>query len=244
MRIPRIYTRQPLQENTLIELEAQASQHLSKVLRMKEGAELTLFNGQGGEYSAVIHQLAKKQLNIAVNDKRTPDKQSPLDIHLGIAVSKGDRMDWVMQKATEAGITKITPLYTQRTEVKLKGDRAQKKTDHWQHIIISACEQSGRNLLMELQQPLSLSEWLTSTQAEKKFVLHHRSDEGLNNHSKPASVALLIGPEGGLSSDEISQAQRHDFAALTLGPRVLRTETAPIVAASIMQYLWGDYCPQ
>mgnify|MGYP000330184582 CR=1 FL=1 len=241
MRIPRIYTHQPLQENTLIELEPQASQHLSKVLRMNEGAELTLFNGSGGEYSASISQLAKKQLTIQVHKEKTDDKQSPLDIHLGIAISKGDRMDWVMQKATEIGITQITPLYTERTEVKLKGDRAKKKTDHWQQVIISACEQSARNRLMSLKQPSSLSEWLRSTQAEKKFVLHHRSDEGLNSNEKPTSVALLIGPEGGLSNDEINQAQRHDFSALTLGPRVLRTETAPIAAASILQYLWGDY---
>lgn len=207
---------------------------------MKEGAELILFNGLGGQYAGVIDQLAKKQLTIKVGDKQEGNKQSPLAIHLGIAISKGDRMDWVMQKATEMGISQITPLYTERTEVKLKADRAKKKTDHWQQIIISACEQSGRNQLMELQQPLSLSEWLMSAQAEKKFVLHHRSEEGLSKLQKPASVALLIGPEGGLSRDEISQAQRHDFSALTLGPRVLRTETAPIAAASILQFLWGD----
>lgn len=241
MRIPRIYTQQPLQENTAIGLEPQASQHLSKVLRMSEGAEVTLFNGQGGEYSATISQLAKKQLTVEVGEKNSHDKQSPLDIHLGIAISKGDRMDWVMQKATEIGITKVSPLYTERTEVKLKGDRAKKKSDHWQQVIISACEQSGRNQLMLLEQPLSLSEWLASTQADKKFVLHHRSDNGLNSVEKPTSVALLIGPEGGLSNDEITQAQRHDFSALTLGPRVLRTETAPIAAASILQYIWGDY---
>ena len=241
MRIPRIYTQNALQENTLAELEPQASQHLSKVLRLKEGAPLIVFNGQGGEYQARIQTAGKKIVTVEVMKHKPGDNQSPLDIHLGIALSKGDRMDWVMQKATEIGITHVTPLYTERTEVKLKGDRAQKKVDHWQHIIVSACEQSGRNKLLQLEAPCTLQAWLSSVNADKKFVLHHRSEEGLNPSERPQSVALLIGPEGGLSNDEIQVAMRHQFAALTLGPRVLRTETAPVAAASILQHIWGDY---
>ncbi len=150
-------------------------------------------------------------------------------------------MDWVLQKATELGVTKITPLITERTEVKLGGERADKKIEHWQQILISACEQCQRNILPELSEPKNYSEWIVQCDAELKFVLHHRDNQGFPQNRTTQSVALLIGPEGGLDDDEIALAITQNFSPLTLGPRVLRTETAPVAAISLVQYLWGDF---
>jgi 16S rRNA (uracil1498-N3)-methyltransferase len=240
MRIPRIYTSQKLIANQLIELAEAPSHHLSKVLRMQIGRELILFNGEGGEYTAEITDIQKKSVAVNVKEFSAVNNQSPLQLELAIGVSRGERMDWVLQKATELGVTKITPLITERTEVKLGGERADKKINHWQQTIISACEQCQRNLLPELCEPVLLSNWLSTCNADLKFVLHHRDNKGLPKSESISSIALLIGPEGGLSDDEIAQAIANNFSPLTLGPRVLRTETAPVAAISIVQYLWGD----
>lgn len=240
MRIPRIYTAQALLSNTELELDEQASHHVSKVLRMQAGRELVLFNGRGGEYTATIVDAGKKSVRVAISAFADSERESPLSIHLGIGVSRGERMDWVLQKATELGVTKITPLFTERTEVKLTGPRLDKKQQHWQQILISACEQCQRNTLPELATAERFDLWLPSVNESARFVLHHRTDISLGNTAKPESVALVIGPEGGLSADEIRRAEQHQFQPLALGPRVLRTETAPIAAISVLQYLWGD----
>ena len=229
MRIPRIYTQQALTLNAEIQLEEQASNHLAKVLRMQEGRELILFNGQGGEYSAVITSIKKKAVLATLNSFTEINQQSPLATELGIAISKGDRMEWLIQKATELGIHSISPLQSENSQLKLNAERMQKKQQQWQQIAISACEQCGRNIVPTVNAIQPLDQWLATVEAEKKLVLHHRSETTLTGN-KPASVALLIGPEGGLSAAEISHAQKHDFQALTLGPRVLRTETAPLTA--------------
>ena len=241
MRIPRIFTLQSLSLNTTIELEEVPSHHLSKVLRMQAGRELVLFNGQGGEYTAVIEAIAKKSVTVMLTDFRADNRQSPLQLELAIGISRGERMDWVLQKATELGVTKITPLLTERTEVKLGGERADKKLQHWQQTLISACEQCQRNLLPELNEPLLFEQWLTSVKSDLRFVLHHRDSQKLPTQETPQSVTLLIGPEGGLSEREIQIALKNSFSALTLGPRVLRTETAPVAAISLVQFLWGDF---
>ena len=152
-------------------------------------------------------------------------------------------MDMVIQKSTELGVTTITPILTERTEVKLKGERVQKKLQHWHQITISACEQSGRTTLPELHSPRPVDQWLQHSDGELRFVLHHRGVEGLNTAAAPASVDLLIGPEGGLTPEEIDAASGHGFESLTLGPRVLRTETAPLAAIAILQARWGDMNP-
>ena len=241
MRIPRIFTPQTLASNSTLVLAEAQSHHLSKVLRMQAGRELILFNGEGGEYSAEIFAVHKKYVDIIVKEYIAENRQSHLQLELAIGISRGERMDWVLQKATELGATKITPLITERTEVKLGGERADKKMEHWQQILSSACEQCQRNLLPELTEPKLFSEWLSECDAELKFVLHHRDNQGLPHEKSPQSVALLIGPEGGLTDDEIAQAFAHQFSPLTLGPRVLRTETAPVAAISVVQYLWGDF---
>ena len=241
MRCPRIYTPQTLTPNSTIALDAEAAHHVARVLRMQAGDELILFNGDGDEYRAAITNIDKRSVQVALGACDASERESPLAIHLGIAISKGERMDWVIQKATELGVAQITPLQTERVEVRLSGEREEKKSAHWRAIAISACEQCARNRIPALNAPQPLVAWLDNVVADAKFVLHHRSEITLGSHAaKPKSVALLIGPEGGLSEMEIALAAKKNFAPLRLGPRVLRTETAPLAALSILQFLWGD----
>ncbi len=257
MRCPRIYTPQSLRPtlahdgvltsdgalaaDAVIALDAEAAHHVARVLRMQSGDALRLFNGDGNEYRATIASADKKSVLVTIDAIDAIDNESALNIHLGIAISKGDRMDWVIQKATELGVTQITPLLSERVEVRLQGEREEKKLTHWQSVAIAACEQCARNRIPSIHAPQSLSAWLDAVQADAKFVLHHRSDVALDARAeKPASVALLVGPEGGLTDMEILLAEKKAFAPLRLGPRVLRTETAPLAALSVVQFLWGD----
>jgi len=244
MRTTRIYTEQALEPNGTVELEPGPSAHISRSLRMNAGDTLVLFNGNGGEYPATISSLTKKSVHLVTGDHNPRELESPLQLHLGIAISRGDRMDWVIQKATELGVASISPLTTERTEVKLKGDREANKLQHWKQITISACEQCGRNRLPRLHPLQKASDWLPTVSADRKFVLHHRDTSVGKSNNKPESVAILIGPEGGLSPDEIVAAESSGFEALTLGPRVLRTETAPLAAIAILQAQWGDMPPE
>ena len=243
MRIPRIYTEQTLAKGSALELEPGPSLHVARAMRMRAGDSLTLFNGRGGEYTATINTVGKKTVSIDIGDYLDPETESPLAIHLGFALSRGDRMDWVIQKATELGVQSLRPLLTERTEVKLKGERADKKNLHWQQIAIAACEQCGRNKIPEIKPIQSLSDWIESAEADRKFVLHHRALAQEGGSESPASIVLLTGPEGGLSQGEISLAENAGYQALRLGPRVMRTETAPLAAMAILQSRWGDMSP-
>jgi 16S rRNA (uracil1498-N3)-methyltransferase len=242
MRIARIYTAQKLHSNTLVELAPEPSRHLARVLRLGVGDSVTLFDGSGGEYLSAIAAVGKKNTQVLTGAHQHRECESPLDIHLGVAVSRGERMDWVVQKATELGVTALSPLATEHTGVKLSGDRADKKIQHWQQIAISACEQSGRNRIPTINSPQVLDAWLATTVAERKFVLHHRANStGIG--TVPRTIALLVGPEGGLSDNEIAAATLAGYTALRLGPRVLRTETAPLAAIAFLQGWWGDMRP-
>ncbi|CAM3482576.1 16S rRNA (uracil(1498)-N(3))-methyltransferase [Parendozoicomonas haliclonae] len=241
MRNPRIYAPVPLSANQTVELPENASHHVGRVLRMKAGEPLVLFNGEGGCWQATISEITKKAVFAVPTEFMADDRESNLTISLGQTLSRGERMDYAIQKAVECGVTEITPLFTERCEVKLKSERADKRIRGWQQMIISACEQCGRNRVPVIHQPMLLSEWLESRSTELNFVLHHRTEKALEGYGKPASVSLLIGPEGGLTADEIAQAEAKQFHPLALGPRVLRTETAPVAAISLMQYLWGDW---
>ncbi len=236
----RIYTSQSLATGQPLELEPGPSRHLVGALRLRAGDEFTVFNGGGGEYSAVITEAGKKCVQATLVEHVECEQESPLSIHLGIAISRGERMDWVIQKSTELGVAEITPLFTERTEVKLKGERADKKLAHWQQVAISACEQCGRNTLPRLNQLQQLESWCGEPLPQPRLVLHHRGNNDWQTDSLPAAVTLLIGPEGGLSEQEIQFAQTRNFTPLTLGPRVLRTETAPLAAIAILQARWGD----
>ncbi len=242
MRTPRIYTEQPLSGQSGLELEPAPSAHIARAMRMGPGDALTLFNGLGGEYAAVIAAVSKKTVVVEIGDFRNTELESPLAIHLGIAISRGDRMDWVIQKATELGVSHVSPLVTERTEVKLKGERADKKIQHWRQIGIAACEQCGRNRLPHIEPLHALPDWLAATTGETKLVLHHRAlrADSTSTEHKPSKISLLIGPEGGLSELEIGLAEQAHFQALRLGPRVMRTETAPLAAIAILQSRWGD----
>lgn len=241
MRIPRIYTDQPLQAGAEIDLGEQASHYLGRVLRLAIGHPIEVFNGCGGHYSAAIARIEKKSLWVVLGEFNNIERESPLAIHLGIGISRGERFDWVVQKATELGVASITPLMTERVEVRIKGDKADKKIRHWQQIAISACEQSQRNRVPIIGDVISLEQWYADIAADMKFVLHHRTEKRLGDYiNPPNSIALLVGPEGGLNASEITAAQSAGFNPLALGPRVLRTETAPVTALAVLQAQWGD----
>lgn len=219
--------------------EAQAH-YISRVLRMSEGDAVQLFDGSGMEFRATLIEVGKKHVRVQVSQSFAGQVESPLQIHLGQGLSRGERMDWAIQKATELGVAQITPIISERCEVRLKDERAEKRQAHWQQIAVSACEQCGRSVVPVINAPVALADWLKQTQADLKLVLHPVA-EPLVSHAKPATLAFLIGPEGGLNDAEVSQAQSAGFHAARLGPRVLRTETAPVVALSVAQQLWGDF---
>ncbi|WP_444943164.1 16S rRNA (uracil(1498)-N(3))-methyltransferase [Microbulbifer sp. ZKSA006] len=247
MRIPRIFSKQPLASQQDVELDELASRHLVKVLRLNVGHPLVLFDGSGGEYAAELIETGKRA-RARTAEYRAEDRQSLLALTLAIGISRGDRFDWVIQKATELGVTTIQPLFTERCEVKLSGERLQKKLGHWRQIAISACEQCERNRVPAIAEPLKLTQYLQRVSSEDaaqvKLVLHHRTELDLRQwqaeRGTPQSALLLVGPEGGLSQGEIDAALAQDFMPLRLGPRVMRTETAPIAALSVLQFQWGD----
>ena len=241
MRIPRIYSPVELIPETTVELDERASHHLLRVLRMEPGQPLCLFNGDGNEYPAELAEGGRKTARARVLECNFPKSESPLAIRLAQVISKGDRMDYAVQKSVELGAHDIQPLISERCDVRLTGDREEKRVRHWQHVAVSSAEQCGRARVPAVQPLMSLEEWLGQpSDAELRLVLHHRSQDGLTAHSHPGRLDLLIGPEGGLSDAEISAAREAGFSPVTFGPRVLRTETAPVVALSLCQWLWGD----
>lgn len=241
MRIPRIYTTQALVVDSSIDLDEGAARHLTSVLRMTVGQELIVFNGLGGEYSAQLTLAKKGKASATVTGFTDSNRESPLQLHLAIGMSRGERMDWIVQKATELGVNQITPLFTSRCEVKLSGERLEKRISHWQQVAISACEQSQRNTVPTINPAMTVVDWLPVCESGLKLVLHHRTERRLADMTNgDNSIALLVGPEGGLADREIEQAIGAGFEPLAIGPRVLRTETAPLAAMSIIQSVWGD----
>ncbi len=240
MKNPRIYTCQPLNEQQKIILKESAAVHVGRALRMQAGDPLILFNGEGSSFQAHIVESNKKQVIVAIESELPAEEEQSIPIHIGQALSRGERMDWAVQKATELGVDEITPLFTQRCEVKLNAERSAKRVQHWQQIAISASEQCGRNKVPVIHSPVPVEAWMQSQTATLRLVLHHRTTKSLQSHQRPDSVSLLIGPEGGLTAEELLRAEDLGFHATSLGPRVLRTETAPIAALSLIQYLWGD----
>jgi 16S rRNA (uracil1498-N3)-methyltransferase len=242
MRIPRVYLDLPLNTGTEIELPEAAHNHLVKVLRMKQGFKLVLFNGDGFDYQAELSNVSKRESSVQIIAADSNDRESPINIHIGQGLSRGERMDYAVQKATELGVQSLTPLFTDRSEVKLTPERQEKRSTHWQQIAISASEQSFRARPMSVNAPLSLKEWIDRCDAELKLILHpHLELTSLADEPRPSSVALLIGPEGGLEENEVELALQKGFKPWLLGSRILRTETAPVAAASVLNYLWGDF---
>jgi 16S rRNA (uracil1498-N3)-methyltransferase len=221
------------------------ARHVFQVLRMKAGAPLTLFNGDGADYDAVIAHAAKGVVSARIEGVRAVARESPLDITLCQGVSRGERMDYTVQKAVELGVARIEPVTTSRAVVRLDAARARQKSDHWQAVAISACEQCGRNRVPPVARVERLQEWLArfpAGAAGTGILLDPESRRGLAELPRPpAGVTLLAGPEGGLTADERQDALRAGLIAVRLGPRVLRTETAALAALAAMQALWGDF---
>lgn len=239
MREIRLYSDQSLEEGELVQLEAAAAHHIAKVLRARVGDSITLFNGSGLDWQCAITDLQKRGVTVSVGKASNPNTESPLKTELGLCLSKGDRFDWAIQKATEAGVTNITPLFSDRVDVKLPSDRIAKRIAHWQQIVRSACEQCGRAKVPQVFDPVPLSAWVQEQVTDAKLFLHHR-EIGAVPETRPTSIALLVGPEGGLSDVDRNHARDAGFIGVRLGPRVLRTETAPLVALSILGARWGD----
>ncbi|AZE26401.1 16S rRNA (uracil(1498)-N(3))-methyltransferase [Pseudomonas chlororaphis subsp. aureofaciens] len=239
MRLSRFFIDAPLSLGEHELPEAQAH-YIGRVLRMAEGDALQLFDGSGNEFRGTLLEVGKKRVVVRLDESFAGQVESPLQIHLGQGLSRGERMDWAIQKATELGVNEITPIFSERCEVRLKDERADKRLAHWRQVAVSACEQCGRSRVPVIHPPVLLADWIKQTQADLKLVLHPVA-EPLVSHAKPATLAFLIGPEGGLSDTEVDQAQEAGFLPARLGPRVLRTETAPVVALAVAQQLWGDF---
>jgi len=238
MRLSRFFIDAPLSLGRHSLPEASAH-YISRVLRLSSGSAVQLFDGSGAEFRGELAEVGKKTVTVELQECLAGMLESPLRIHLGQGLSRGERMDWAIQKATELGVAQITPIVSERCEVRLNDERVDKRLAHWRQIAISACEQCGRSVLPLIHAPVSLRDWLT-LEADLKLALHPVA-EPLVSHAKPQTLAFLIGPEGGLSESEVAQAADQGFQPARLGPRVLRTETAPVVALSVAQQLWGDF---
>lgn len=240
----RFYSADKLFIGALIPLSASAATHATRALRLNIGDELKLFNGDCNDYTCELVSVKKSEVLAKVLASQAISNESPLNITLLQGISSGDRMDYTIQKAVELGVNAIQPISTERSVVKLSQERAQKRLEHWQNIVNSACEQSGRAFVPQVLPPLSLSHWLTNNPAnqEVRILLNPVSAVKLSDLAKPnGKITLLIGAEGGLSQHEIDAATSQGFQSIILGPRILRTETAALTAISSMQTLWGDF---
>lgn len=242
MRIPRIYHPTSLLDQKHCELSEDAANHVGRVLRMQIGEHLELFDGSNHIYPSVITSVSKKSVCVEIIDCQFDDRESPLNIHLGQVMSRGDKMEFTIQKSVELGVKIITPLWSERCGVKLDADRMAKKIQQWQKIAISACEQCGRNVIPEIRPMMKLEEWCAEQDGMLKLNLHPRAKYSIRTlpHIPPEGVRLLIGSEGGLSPQEIAQTEQQGFTEILLGKRVLRTETAALTAITALQVCFGD----
>ncbi|ACL73971.1 protein of unknown function DUF558 [Thioalkalivibrio sulfidiphilus HL-EbGr7] len=242
MRTTRLYLNQSLSVGDTIELDERAHRHVVQVLRLRPGAELVLFNGQGGEYRATLTEAQKRHSSVSLTGFDPRDTRPALPVTLVQGISKGDRMDYSLQKATELGVSRIQPVLTQRSQAPGDPRRLDNRLEHWRGVVISACEQCGRNELPELGGVISFQAWLGSEpDSGLGLVLDPRAETGLSGLVPPeGEVSLLIGPEGGLDEAEILAARHRGFTPVRLGPRILRTETAGVAALAVIQGLWGD----
>jgi len=244
MSPPRLFSTVALRPDTDIVLGAEQARYVGRVLRLRPGDELIVFDGSGGEYAATLGSVSKQALNLAVGKCNDRDVESPLRIRLVQGVSKGEKMDLVVQKATELGVARISPVLTDFSVVKLAAERAEKRHQHWQKVAQSACEQCGRNIVPIVDSPQSMLAWFGDNAGSESVQLILRPDAddslpGIAMHD--TEVTILIGPEGGFSDAEYERAEAAGLRSVRLGPRVMRTETAAIAAISAAQVAWGDY---
>ncbi|MBA3581199.1 MAG: 16S rRNA (uracil(1498)-N(3))-methyltransferase [Gammaproteobacteria bacterium] len=242
MRNTRVYLPTPLHAGETVNLDERARHHLVTVLRFESGMSCNIFDGQGNEYSATL-EVKGKHAHALLQSKIISPRESPLALHLGQGICRNDRMDWVTQKAVELGVQRITPIITERTQTRMDVKRETKRMEHWQAIIIAACEQSGRCYLPTLHAPLNVPEWLDAcTNLDACLLLDPQGAQTVQSlPTNITSAALFIGPEGGLSDKEREAAYQQNWQGLRLGPRILRTETAALTGISILQARWGDF---
>ena len=255
MTFPRFYYPDQINVGESIELPPGAMHHAVNVLRLEKGDKVTLFNGKGGEFLAFIKSISKVATFVSIDKYSIVEHESPLQITLAQSICTNMKMDLIVRKAVELGVNNIQPILAKRCLVKLSGKRELKRVLHWQQIVISACEQCGRNRVPQVLSPVTLSSWLDRQGAMQKelnneatgklyFMLSPASKMGLHNFSKILSVTeltLLVGPEGGFTSDEDAVALTAGFSSLRLGSRTLRTESAALAAIAALQTIWGDY---
>jgi 16S rRNA (uracil1498-N3)-methyltransferase len=255
MTLPRFYCPVEISAGQTIELPAGIAHHAARVLRLKHGAELVLFNGHGGEFQSVIARIDRNSVTVVIEKHLAVERESQLSITLAQAICASEKMDWIVQKAVELGVNRIQPLGTKLSVVRLSIDRAEKRLDHLRKVVISACEQCGRNHIPEVLPPASLPDWLSQqiiyredlageARLDSYFLLSPAAKEGLRYYSRTSrttAITLLVGPEGGFAPDEEASAFAAGFIPLRLGGRILRVESAALAAVAAMQALWGDY---
>lgn len=241
MRLTRVHVEQSLAPGQSCVIGGSAANHIMRVLRLRDGDSLTLFDGRGGEYGARIAGLRKDSVSVDVQEHRAIERESALDLTLVQGVSRGERMDWVMQKATELGVRRIVPVLTERSVVRLDERQSERKLQHWRAIVVSACEQCGRNRVPEVTAPLGLYETLRAIDPDStRVLLSPAGTLRARDLARPSRITMLIGPEGGLSDNEEEAAVVAGFKRVQLGPRILRTETAAIAALATLQHDFGD----
>jgi 16S rRNA (uracil1498-N3)-methyltransferase len=237
----RVYCDMPLSPGAEIALPEAAARHAVTVLRLQVGETLRLFNGAGGEYGASLVAANKREARVRVFEFHPEERESPVEITLALGISAGERMDYSLQKATELGVAAIQPLATERSVVKLAGERADRRLQHWQHVVIAACEQCGRNRVPAVAPVQPVFHYLAQIDSGKRLLmLSPHADTPLKRMAPAAAAVLLVGAEGGLAPAEYEAAAAHGFQPVKLGPRILRTETAPVAALAVLQALWGD----
>ncbi len=243
MRITRVYIPQSLVTGESIQLNDESAHYMLTVLRLKAGYSLVVFNGEGGEYQATITQLGrKKSLTLLIGEFQSRNVESSLNTTLAIGISRGERMDYAVQKAVELGVTTISPLLTEYCVVKLNPQQAERRHRHWQRIVENACEQCGRTIVPRINHPVNLIDWLIQPRQGCQLLFHPDQSKDLGAiNTVDQQFHILIGPEGGFSDRECAQANSAGFQSVNIGPRVLRTETAVVAALTSLQLRWGDF---
>ncbi|MEQ1661779.1 MAG: 16S rRNA (uracil(1498)-N(3))-methyltransferase [Thiobacillus sp.] len=242
MALPRFYLNTPLALGARFSLPPGAARHAARALRLGAGDAIVLFDGRGGEYPARIERITRDEVAVAITGFDPVERESRLQVRLAQGISSGERMDYTLQKAVELGVAMIQPIAAKRSVVKLAGERADKRVTHWQGVVASACEQSGRNQIPLVSVPLTLANWLGSRPDGRLLVLSPLADQRLADLPPPTGDDwLAVGPEGGFETDELAALAAAGAVPVRLGARVLRTETAALAALAAMQTLWGDF---
>jgi 16S rRNA (uracil1498-N3)-methyltransferase len=241
LRLHRVYTDQGLKPDTDILLQGLAVHYLSRVLRVSAGQSLVLFNGDGSDYSATVIAVQKLQIQVQILQRTPARPESPLQITLVQALARGERMDQLLRRATELGVAAFQPVFSERVEVRIRPEKLEKRMEHWRNIVISACEQCGRAVVPTVSAPLNLVQWLGQAGNHSRLILEPGADTPLSGLQMGNQVELLVGPEGGFTERELACAKEQGVQAVSLGPRILRTETAGPAACAVLQAQAGDF---